>query len=154
MRPPWATVGGCDEIGVMIFTFSPDRRVWLYPVGQGLLAGKSQCWKGALIMGIRQSREQGVSTEALRVRPDDPMFTKNPELFECLVGYQGEKKWIPGCKISIWAEMGNIKLCINDDFNYRIGFAVLDTHLKLSQALEEVLDGSGIEWRQKPGKRQ
>lgn len=76
------------------------------------------------------------------------MFKQNPEIVDVLVGYrQDNGKMRPGCKISLWVELGNVKLCVNDDHMGRVGFAVLNTGLKLSQAIEEVLDANGIEWR-------
>lgn len=103
-------------------------------------------------MGFRTARSGTVNGD-MAVGQDTPMFVHNPELYDCLAGYEGDKgKKIPGCKVSLWIEMGNVKLCVNDDHYGRTGFAVLDTSLKLSQAIEQVLDGNGIEWRAKQGK--
>lgn len=105
-------------------------------------------------MAFRDSRS-GTVNGKLSVGSDCNMFVKDPNLYDCLAGYESDKgKRVPGCKISLWIEMDNVKLCINDDHYGRTGFGLLDTSLKLSAAIEQVLECNGIEWRAKAGKRQ
>jgi len=106
-------------------------------------------------MVLRDMRKlrNGVS-EALTLDPLSPIVAKNPEMYECLCGYSDEKgKHVPGCKITIFHEMGNLKIAINDPVTGRVGFGVLDPGQKLSQAIEELCGGSGLEWRVSGGKR-
>ena len=76
------------------------------------------------------------------------MFQKNPEVFDTLAGWVGDKgARIPGMTIMVFMDSGQVKVCVKDKHYKRMGFAVLNTALKLSQALEEVLDADGLEWR-------
>lgn len=80
------------------------------------------------------------------------MFDHNPSLHECLFGWE-EKPGVfrPGCKLSLWAEGPHVKICIKDDHTNEIGFCTLNTELKLSGALEKVLEDGRVEWKeQKP----
>lgn len=98
-------------------------------------------------MAFRTNRSGTVNHDQEAIKTSN-IFRANPELLDCLAGYVGDTgKKIPGCKISLWIELGNLKLCVNDDHYGRVGFAILNTGLKLSQAIEEVLDCDGIEWR-------
>lgn len=126
----------------------------LDPAGQGLLYVSSITWKGVYQMGFRDTRT-GTLNNDMGDGAKSPMFEHNPELWDCLAGYEGDKgKRIPGCKMSVWIELGNVKLCVNDDHMGRVGFALLDTSLTLSQAIEQVLDGNGLEWRPRGKKQQ
>jgi hypothetical protein len=104
-------------------------------------------------MAFRTNRSGTVNGSAV-VESTTPMFVRDQNLYDCLAGYENDKgKRVPGCKISLWIELGNVKLCVNDDHYGRVGFAVLNTGMKLSQAIEEVLECDGIEWRPRTGKK-
>ena len=100
-------------------------------------------------MAFRTNRS-GTVNGSQHVDGTVPMFTLAQNLYDCLAGFPGDKgKQMPGCKISLWIELGNVKLCVNDDHFGRVGFAVLNTGMALGEAIEEVLDGDGLEWRPK-----
>lgn len=84
-----------------------------------------------------------------------PMFDRNPSLHECLFGWEEKPGvWRPGCKLSIWADGQHVKICIKDDHTNEIGFCTLDTDLKLSGAVENVLENQRVEWKaQKPQRK-
>lgn len=98
-------------------------------------------------MAFRTSRS-GTVNGATSVTIECEMFKRNIETFDCLAGYAGDNgKHVPGCTIMLFLEAGQVKLCVKDKHYKRIGFAVLNTGLKLSQAIEEVLDQDGLDWR-------
>jgi len=98
-------------------------------------------------MSIRDSRGGGPEKK-VQLDPTLPIFNQNPMMFEQLVGYNDNAgKWIPGLTMMLYVDGGVFKLCLKDKHFKKIGFAVLNPCLKLSGAIEEVLDAGGIEWR-------
>ena len=98
-------------------------------------------------MSLRDSRG-GSPEKKPTLERTSPIFNQNPELFEALAGYNDDAgKLIPGLTLMLYSDAGVLKLCLKDKHFKKIGFAVLNPCLKLSAAIEEVLDAGGIEWR-------
>lgn len=81
-------------------------------------------------------------------------FAGSRILLQALTGYvPGEKNTLGRVKVSIFYEMGHVKLCLTDDLGGRLGFVTLDPENgTLEECLEAALAG-GIEWRKKPEKQ-
>jgi hypothetical protein len=85
---------------------------------------------------------------------DERVFTGCPNLYEALVGFADEKgKWVRGVKLTLYTEGTMIKCAINDPVSNKVGFVTLSPSLMLSEALDEALNPSGIEWRNPRGKQ-
>lgn len=98
-------------------------------------------------MSIRDSRG-GSREHKPTCDRTSPMFNQNPEMYEALAGYNDDAgKLVPGLTLMVYVDSGVVKLCLKDKHFKKIGFAVLNPLLKLSGAIEEVLDAGGIEWR-------
>lgn len=80
-------------------------------------------------------------------------FAGNRTIMECLTGWNGDSKAkLTPCKLSLFYEMGHVKLMVNDPVGGRIGFVTLKPHAEgLAGAVEHALLG-GIEWRKAPDK--
>lgn len=86
---------------------------------------------------------------------NDPIYKGFGNIYEALAGYSNEAgKWVRGVKITLYTECGLTKAAINDPVANRVGFIVLNPALPFAEALDEALDGSGIEWRVSRGKVQ
>lgn len=77
-------------------------------------------------------------------------FAGNRILLQAITGYvPGEKTQVPPVSITIFYEMGHVKLCVNDKHGKRLGFVTLtEGHESLAEAIEAALEGR-LEWRKK-----
>jgi hypothetical protein len=75
-------------------------------------------------------------------------FAVNRNLMSCLTGYDREtEQALTPCKVSLFYELGHVKLCVNDTKKERVGFATLQPHpAGLLASIEEAL-ASPLDWR-------
>lgn len=67
---------------------------------------------------------------------------------DCLCGFGRDKDgWREGCKITLFWDLGRLKIAVQDPQQNRVGFATLDTARPLIEALEDVLSSGSIDWR-------
>jgi hypothetical protein len=80
--------------------------------------------------------------------PPPTIFAESRNLRDCLCGWVGEgkDKGYP-CKLTLFVEMGRLKISINDPTRKLMGFGTLDLETGLVDALEHALGDGGIEWR-------
>lgn len=78
-------------------------------------------------------------------------FAGNRILMQALTGYvPGEKDAVPRVKVTVFYEMGVVKLCVNEPQTDRLGFVTLDpVHAEIGAAIDAALLG-GLDWRKRP----
>lgn len=105
-------------------------------------------------MSFQEARKAaGLANGQARMERDLPVWQNYPDLYECLNGFTDDKgKTLKGCKFTVYIETGSLKICLNDPLTGMVAFACLSVHCSLSDALEEVLGGPGLEWRKGRGK--
>jgi hypothetical protein len=78
-------------------------------------------------------------------------FADNRILMAAITGYDPiSESAVPVVKVTIFYELGSVKLCVNSPVDERLGFITLKaSDGTLSEAIEAALMG-GIEWRKRP----
>lgn len=78
-------------------------------------------------------------------------FAGSRMLLQALTGYvPGEKNACPPVKVTLFYELGSLKLCVNSPVDDRLGFVTLKAQDgSLEDAIEAALSG-GIDWRKRP----
>lgn len=102
---------------------------------------------------FRTMRSGTVNTTAA-VDVNWPLLGGSEALMDCLFGYlsdDGKKKMKP-CKLSVFVEEGNVKVCVRDEEYGRSAFAVLDPFKTFGEALIEVLDSGTLSWHSTRGR--
>lgn len=78
-------------------------------------------------------------------------FAGNRILMAAVTGYDPEtESAVPAVKVTLFYELGSLKLCVNSSLDDRLGFVTLRAEDgTLSEAIEAALIG-GIDWRKRP----